>query len=53
MTKHDGLIQHIGWLRQYLEGMTDRNWVDMRARALRQLDELSKAINGQPLGDSE
>jgi len=30
--------QHIGWLKQYIQGMDETNWKDMRLRAERQLD---------------
>lgn len=32
--------QHIGWLRMYLQTMTEKNWADMRTRCQRQLDQL-------------
>jgi hypothetical protein len=40
------ISQHIGWLKQYLAGMTEHNWRDMRMLAGRQLDALAAA---QPL----
>ena len=38
------VIQHIGWLKQYLGNMTEDNWRDMKLRAERQLEELSTAL---------
>jgi len=43
----DTISQHIGWLKQYIIGMTDANWADMRVRAERQLHELSAALRAQ------
>jgi hypothetical protein len=37
--------QHIGWLRQYITGMSPDNWRDMQVRAERQLEQLSDEIN--------
>lgn len=37
--------QHIGWLKQFIYGMTPENWRDMKLRAERQLDELSKSVS--------
>lgn len=34
--------QHIGWLKQYLGGMTAENWKDMRDLAIRQVDDLAR-----------
>ena len=39
------ISQHIGWLKQYILSMTADNWIDMRLRAERQLEELSSAIS--------
>ncbi len=36
--------QHIGWLKQFVQGMTDANWKDMQLRAERQLETFSAAI---------
>ena len=41
----DKISQHIGWLKQYIEGMTAANWADMRLRADRQLAQLSKDLD--------
>ncbi len=38
----DPISQHIGWLKQYIAGMTEANWADMRLRAERQLESLSQ-----------
>lgn len=38
------LSQHIGWLKQYVQGMTEMNWRDLALRAERQLEELSEAL---------
>lgn len=40
----DEVSQHIGWLKQYMEAMTEDNWKDMRALAIRQLSELKRAV---------
>lgn len=37
--------QHIAWLKQYIGGMSESNWKDMRLRADRQLEELSAALS--------
>lgn len=37
--------QHIGWLRQYITGMSPENWRDMQALAERQLEQLSDEID--------
>lgn len=44
----DIMSQHIGWLRQYIVGMTEANWADMRMRAERQLHELAAALRAAP-----
>lgn len=33
--------QHIGWLKQFIAGMDESNWRDMKLRAERQLEELA------------
>lgn len=38
--------QHIAWLFQYVQGMNERNWHDMKLRAERQLEQLSLAFPG-------
>jgi hypothetical protein len=38
------ITQHIAWLKQYVEGMDEYNWKDMRLRAERQLESLSEAL---------
>ncbi len=38
------ISQHIGWLKQYVEGMTADNWRDMQLRAERQLEQLATAV---------
>ncbi len=38
--------QHIGWLKQYVFGMTSENWRDMRDRCVLQLNELSALQSG-------
>ena len=43
-TKDDIVAQHIGWLKQFVTGMTADNWRDMRERCERQLNELSDTI---------
>lgn len=40
------LNQHIGWLKIYVECMTERNWRDMRLRIERQMDMLVEEIKG-------
>lgn len=40
--------QHIGWLRQLIQGMTPENWRDMQLRADRQLDQLERALSEEP-----
>ena len=42
--EHDAVRQHIAWLEQFIGGMTDANWKDMRLRAERQLEQLSGAV---------
>lgn len=37
--------QHIGWLKQYVFGMDENNWRDMRDRAESQLKQLSQEID--------
>lgn len=32
--------QHIAWLAEYIGGVTELNWRDMRLRAIRQLEDL-------------
>lgn len=46
-TPSDEISQHIGWLKQYVEGMTAANWQDMRLRADRQLAQLSKDLDAR------
>jgi hypothetical protein len=41
------LDQHIAWLKQYVEGMTAANWQDMRLRAERQLEQISKDLDAR------
>ena len=43
----DKISRHIGWLKQYIEGMTAANWADMRLRAERQLAQLSKDLDAR------
>jgi len=45
--------QHVGWLKQYTEGMSPENWRDMRDRAMQQLSELSKLLRASPQPDRE
>ena len=42
--EHDAMRQHIAWLEQFIGGMTDANWKDMRLRAERQLEQLSGVV---------
>ena len=44
-TPSNELNQHIAWLKQYVEGMTAANWQDMRLRAERQLEQISKDLD--------
>lgn len=48
--EHDAVRQHIAWLEQFIGGMTDANWKDMKLRAERQLEQLSEAL---PDGESD
>lgn len=43
--------QHIGWLRQFIQGMTPENWRDMQLRADRQLDQLERDLSEGPSDD--
>lgn len=44
--------QHIGWLKQYLGGMTAENWKDMRDHALGQVNLLSDHLSRTPAPDA-
>ena len=48
----DKISQHIGWLKQYVEGMTAANWQDMRLRADRQLAQLSKDLDARSVAQA-
>jgi hypothetical protein len=37
--------QHIGWLKMYLDSMSERNWRDMRLYADRQLGRLEATLD--------
>lgn len=39
------ISQHVGWLKQYIDGMDETNWRDMRLHAERQLEKLSAALS--------
>ena len=51
-TPGDEISQHIGWLKQYVEGMTAANWQDMRLRADRQLAQLSKDLDARDVAQA-
>lgn len=35
------MSQHIGWLKQFVQGMDENNWRDMKLRAERQLEQIA------------
>jgi hypothetical protein len=39
------ITQHLAWLKQYVEGMDESNWKDMRLRAERQLEQISADLD--------
>jgi hypothetical protein len=54
VTLRSEIEQHLSWLHQYIAGMTDANWQDMRLRAERQLAELSDLLRvGEQLNQEE
>jgi hypothetical protein len=40
--------EHIAWLKQYVLGMNENNWCDMRLRAIRQFEKLDAALQSSP-----
>lgn len=38
------LEQHLSWLRVYAEGMSEKNWRDMKALIERQLDRIDRDL---------
>jgi hypothetical protein len=54
MTLSPEVEQHLSWLHQYIAGMTDANWEDMRLRAERQLAELRALLrDGERVQEAE
>lgn len=45
--------KHIAWLFQYVQGMHEHNWRDMKLRAERQLEQLSLACPGPAFPSTE